>query len=348
MKLKQQAYLLSGLILIALLALTITGLWTLRIASNLDNKARVTESFKSAYSILIEIEKMASDGTLEDTQAKQLATRLLRNNIYHDSEYVYVADEKMMFVAAPHDPEIHDTSFHEFRDERGNSVGQIILNALSRSGSGIIEYTWTQKQADGSVEDKLSIAQKTPRWNWVVGTGIGSQEANARFWATAQWQLILCLIIAASILTTVIIAIRKILAVLGGEPQEVNNAVKAVADGNVQASYDNVAPRGSIYHAVQLMSRSLAELITNLDRSMQALRIELAQVESRSGSIARLTDTQQQSTAMIATAMTEMASLCEITWPTQPEIPQVIPMRQIVRVSILKHSSIIRLIILKG
>ncbi|MGF1721524.1 methyl-accepting chemotaxis protein [Vibrio kyushuensis] len=308
MKLKTQAYLLSGLILIALLALTMTGLWTLRVASNIDNKARVTELFKSAYSILTEVEKMAADGTLNDEQAKQLATRLLRNNIYKDNEYVYVADENMIFVAAPHDPEIHDTSFHEFKDGSGNSVGQIILNELSRSGRGIIEYTWTQKQPDGSIEEKLSIAQKTPRWNWVVGTGIGFNEANARFWATAQWQLFLCLVIAGGILAVVIISIRKILALLGGEPQEVSDAVQAVANGDIQISFENTAPNGSIYHAVQQMSRSLAELVTNLDSSMHALRGELSQVEARAGSIATLTDTQQQSTAMIATAMTEMAS----------------------------------------
>ena len=34
MKLKTQAYILSAIILVALLALTATGLWTLRVASN--------------------------------------------------------------------------------------------------------------------------------------------------------------------------------------------------------------------------------------------------------------------------------------------------------------------------
>jgi methyl-accepting chemotaxis protein len=41
---------------------------------------------------------------------------------------------------------------------------------------------------------------------------------------------------------------------------------------------------------------------------MHALRGELANVEDRAASIAQLTDSQQQSTEMIATAMTEMAS----------------------------------------
>ncbi|EGQ7699291.1 methyl-accepting chemotaxis protein [Vibrio vulnificus] len=308
MRLKTQAYLLSGIILIALLALTATGLWTLRVASNLDNKARVTELFRSAYSILTEVEKMAVEGKMSEPEAKALATRLLRNNIYKDNEYVYVADEKMIFIATPLDPQLHGTSFHDFRDGNGNSVGQLILDVLGRKTGQLVEYTWTQKLADGSIEEKLSIAERTPHWGWVVGTGIGFNEVNARFWSTAQWQLVLCLVIAGTILGGLIVSINKMLNLLGGEPNDVRNAVQDVAKGRIQTSFDNKAPQGSIYQAVQEMSLSLAEMISNLERSMHALRDELASVESRSDTISNLTATQQQSTAMIATAMTEMAS----------------------------------------
>ncbi len=308
MKLKTQAYLLSGIILVALLALTATGLWTLRVASNMDNKARVTELFKSAYSILTEVEKMAIDGTLEEQQAKQLATRLLRNNIYKDNEYVYVADENMTFVATPLDPQLHGTSFNDFKDGDGNSVGQLIQRVLGNRTGQIIEYTWTQKLPDGTIEEKLSIAEKTPHWGWVVGTGIGFNEVNARFWSTAQWQLFLCVVIAGLILSSLIASIKRMLALLGGEPKDVREAVQAVAEGRIQTSFETQATDGSIYHAVQQMSKSLAELVSNLNASMLALRGELQRVEDRSGSIAQLTETQQQSTEMIATAMTEMAS----------------------------------------
>ncbi|KII77601.1 methyl-accepting chemotaxis protein [Vibrio renipiscarius] len=308
MKLKTQAYILSGIILTALLALTVTGLWTLRVASNLDNKARVTELFKSAYSILTEVEQMAVEGALEEDEAKALATRLLRNNIYKDNEYVYVADENMFFVATPLDPQLHGTSFNDFRDGSGNSVGQLIQRELGHTTNQIVEYTWTQRLEDGTIEEKLSIAEKTPHWGWVVGTGIGFNEVNARFWSTAQWQLLLCFAVASGILGVLIVSIRKMLALLGGEPQDVRNAVQAVAQGDIQASFEQPAPKGSIYEAVQQMSLSLAQLVSNLDASMIALRQELANVEDRAGSISSLTETQQQSTEMIATAMTEMAS----------------------------------------
>lgn len=308
MKLKTQAYLLSAIILAALLALTATGLWTLRVASNLDNKARVTELFNSAYSILTEVEKLTQEGKMSEPEAKALATRLMRNNLYKDNEYVYVADENMTFVATPLDPQLHDTSFHDFKDGKGNSVGRLIQDVLRHQSGKLVEYTWTQKQADGSIEEKLSIARKTPHWGWVVGTGIGLNEVNARFWSTAQWQLSLCVVIAVVILSLLLVAIRKILLIIGGEPNEVRSAVQAVAQGRIRREFAIKAPKESIYGAVQQMSSSLADLVAKLEQSMVALRSELAGAGTRAKSIAELTDSQQQSTAMIATAMTEMAS----------------------------------------
>ncbi|WP_258185593.1 methyl-accepting chemotaxis protein [Vibrio splendidus] len=258
--------------------------------------------------MLTEVEKMAIDGTLEEQQAKQLATRLLRNNIYKDNEYVYVADENMTFVATPLDPQLHGTSFNDFKDGDGNSVGQLIQRVLGNRTGQIIEYTWTQKLPDGTIEEKLSIAEKTPHWGWVVGTGIGFNEVNARFWSTAQWQLFLCVVIAGLILSSLIVSIKRMLALLGGEPKDVREAVQAVAEGRIQTSFETQAINGSIYHAVQQMSKSLADLVSNLNASMLALRGELQRVEDRAGAIAQLTETQQQSTEMIATAMTEMAS----------------------------------------
>ncbi len=143
---------------------------------------------------------------------------------------------------------------------------------------------------------------------WYVGTGISFDEVNERFWSTAQWQLALCLIIAAAILTLLIVSMRRILTLLGGEPSEVSEAVQAVARGEIQTNFETDAPKGSIYYSVQQMSQSLAQLVSNLTSSMLALRSELSNVEGRAGSIAELTDSQQQSTEMIATAMTEMAS----------------------------------------
>lgn len=308
MKLKNQSYVLATIIFCSLILMTATGLWTLRVASTIDNKSRVTEIFQTTYNLITNMENMVEEGKIEESKAKELTITILRNNIYKDNEYVYVADENLTFLAAPLDPQLHDTSFHEFRDSEGRSVGQILENAINQNPNGMAEYTWSLKMPDGSIDKKLSIAEKTHKWNWIVGTGIGETEVNERFWATAQWQFGLAFIIASLILSILMIAIKRMLALLGGEPHDVRSAIQTVAAGQIVTQFDTKAPEGSIYQAVQTMNLSLAELVEHLTQSMIALKDELSDVHSRSGTVSQLTEDQHQSTEMIATAITEMAS----------------------------------------
>ena len=118
MKLKTQSYLLATIILSALVAITVVGLWTLKTSSSADNKSRVTEVFQTTYNFINEMEKMVAAGELEEAKAKQIAIQVLRNNIYKDNEYVYVADENLIFLAAPLDPQLHGTSFNDFKDSK--------------------------------------------------------------------------------------------------------------------------------------------------------------------------------------------------------------------------------------
>ncbi|OIN29385.1 hypothetical protein AWH66_2021010 [Vibrio barjaei] len=75
----------------------------------------------------------------------------------------------------------HGTSFHDFKDSAGQSVADIILSKLGNTTGMLVEYSWPQKLPSGNIEDKLSIAKRTPHWNWVVGTRIGINEVNERF-----------------------------------------------------------------------------------------------------------------------------------------------------------------------
>ncbi|MGV2990352.1 methyl-accepting chemotaxis protein [Vibrio sp. E150_011] len=308
MKLKTQTYLLSAIILSAMIVVTVTGLWALRLASDSDNKARVTELFTSAYSTVVQLEILADEGVISVDDAKMIATRVLRNNIYKDNEYVYVADEHMKFIAAPLDPQLHGTSFHDFTDSSGNSVGNIIMTALGGRQGHLVEYEWSQKLPDGSVESKLSIAERTPKWQWVVGTGIGFNEVNQRFWSTAQWQLGLCAFILLGIFSILWVSLRRIMSILGGEPSDVLRSVQSVASGNIETTFSQQAVNGSIYHSIQQMNFSLAALLSSIEKVTYSIRNQLTETDKRASSIANLTQTQQQSTEMIATAMTEMAS----------------------------------------
>jgi methyl-accepting chemotaxis protein len=306
MSLRVKIWILTGLIFIGLLGIMLIGLFTLRYASNLDNGARVEQLLNSTYASVIQMENLAATGKLDEAKAKEFATQILRNNIYHSSEYVYVADEKLNFVATPLDPQLQGTSFHEFKDGNGKSVGDILQNAVNSANGKLARYRWTQKQADGSIEDKLSIARITPRWHWVVGTGIGFNEANARFWETAKWQLLICILVALVIVVPVFVFAFRLERGLGGELRDVLELVRKVAAGDLRENnFYSSAPEESIYGSVLRMRHNLRDMMARISQAVASLHNISDQIVHKAETSSAMAENQSVSTSKIAASAEE-------------------------------------------
>lgn len=305
MSLRVKIWILSAQIFIGLLGIMLIGLYTVRYTSNQDNAARVEQLLNSTYATVIQMEQMAARGEMDDETAKKIAATLLRNNIYHKSEYVYVADEKLNFVAAPLDPQIHGTSFHEFKDGKGRSVGEILQKAVEKANGQLARYEWTKKLDDGTIEDKLSIAKLSPRWNWVVGTGIGFNEVNERFWETAKWQLTVCLLVMLAIVVPVVIFARKLDSGLGAELKEVLTLVRAVASGDLTERNVHNAPEDSIYGSVVRMRHALREVIGGISQMVSRLHSISDDIVHKAETSTAMAEDQSVNTIKIASSAEE-------------------------------------------
>jgi len=305
MSLRVKIWILSAQIFIGLLGIMLIGLYTVRYTSNQDNAARVEQLLNSTYATVIQMEQMAARGELDDETAKKIATTLVRNNIYHKSEYVYVADEKLDFIAAPLDPQIHGTSFHEFKDGKGNSVGELLQKAVNKANGQLARYKWTQKQADGSIENKLSIAKLSPRWKWAVGTGIGFNEVNARFWETAKWQLTVCLLVMLFIVVPVVLFARKLDRGLGAELKEVLTLVRAVASGDLTERNVHQAEEDSIYGSVVRMRYALRDVISGISQMVSRLHSISDDIVHKAETSTAMAEDQSINTIKIASSAEE-------------------------------------------
>lgn len=305
MSLRVKIWIVSAQILLGLLGMMLIGLFTVRYSSNLDNAARVEQLLNTTYATVIQMEQMAARGEMNDETAKKIATQILRNNTYHKSEYVYVADEQMNFVAAPLDPQLHGTSFHEFKDGNGRSVGEILLKAVGKAQGQTAKYNWTQKQTDGSIEDKLSIAKLSPRWKWVVGTGIGFNEVNARFWETAKWQLGVCILVMLVIVVPVVMFARKLDTGLGAELKEVLILVRAVASGDLTERNAHPAPEDSIYGSVVRMRHALRDMLGSISVMVSRLHEISDDIVHKAETSTAMAEDQSANTIKIASSAEE-------------------------------------------
>ena len=305
--LKTKITLFAIAMFIALSAIALLGLQSLRHASESDNIARINQLMKSTTNIVEQFELMVKSNQLEEAQAKKLAIQVLRENKYHDSEYVYVVDNKLDFVATPHDPELHGTSFNDFKDASGNSIGRMVEKLVGNTTNKIITYHWDSVR-DGETVDLTSVVQKTPLFGWYVGTGISAKEVDERYWNTAKWLLGLSMLIAIALTFAIARFGSSLTNALGGEIDEVIGIVKNVSRGNLNSHIRQDAPPESIIAAMHYMQQGLRGVVGGIKGVTDSLKNQSVDNESRSVELDKLTRSLNEETQMVASAITELTA----------------------------------------
>ncbi len=308
MSLRARIMIFVGVLFIALLSIAILGLQVLSKSSESDNIARINQLMKSTTNIVEQFEIFAADKRMTTEEAKAYATQILRENKYHKSEYVYIVDNNMNFIAAPHDPQLHDTSFNEFKDAYNRSVGQMVESLVGDKTNEIITYHWVSER-EGDMVGLTSVVQKTEDWGWYVGTGISYAEANERYWSSASWLLSLSIIIA-TILAIILGRFGLVTSnALGAEINDVHRIVMKVSRGKLkQDPKFSEASDDSVVGAINYMQHSLQELVQGVKSVIDTLHVQSDNSEKSSISLDNLTKTMNSETQVVASAITELTA----------------------------------------
>ena len=308
MQLKAKILAFVIVLFLSLLSVAILGLQVLTQASETDNIARINQLMKSTANIVEQFEKLSDKKGLSEQQAKIFATQILRENKYHASEYVYVVDEKLNFVATPHDPQLHGTSFNDFKDADGQSIGQLVARLVGRKTNQIITYHWNSER-DGQVVDLTSVVQKTPQWGWYIGTGISYAEADARYWGTAKWLLSLSIIIAVVLSAALARFGLALNNALGAEIGDVHQLVLKVSRGDLkQDPKFSDANSESVVGAINYMQVALQEVMQGIKSVAYSLHNQTDDSKRRAGELDDLTRAMNEETQMVASAITELTA----------------------------------------
>jgi len=293
---------------LSLVGIAMLGLQVLSQSSEADNIARINQILKSTASTIIQFEAMAERGDLTEAKAKELATQILRENKYKKGEYVYVVDEKLDFIAAPYDPQIHGTSFINFKDASGKSIGKMVERLVGSNTGTIITYYWDSKR-DGVVVDLTSVVLKTPKWGWYVGNGISSAEADARYWSTAKWLLSLSIIIAV-VLSAALARFGLLLNLaLGAEVNAVRKAVIKVSRGDLKQNTDFLkADEKSVVGAVNYMQAGLRKVVLGIKGVTDNLHQQTDSSQKRSVELDDLAKAMSDETQIVASAVTQLTA----------------------------------------
>ena len=137
----------------------------------------------TAYSILAAVEK-EGDLTLEEKQQK--AAALIKALRYgpENKDYFWINDMHPTMVMHPYKPQLDGKDLSGFKDPNGKKLFVEFVNTCRENGEGFVDYYWPKYGAD-KPQPKLSFVKLFKPWNWVIGTGVYMEVAEAKLQASS-------------------------------------------------------------------------------------------------------------------------------------------------------------------
>jgi methyl-accepting chemotaxis protein len=160
-----------GLTLIGFAASFVSEISALSSDTMAARQAKVRNVVESAHSLLAHYAKLAADGVLTETQARDAAKAAVAAIRYDGQEYVFINDYDGVMLMNPFSPQLVGKDLSASKDAGGKLFVRAMMDVVRDSGEGMVDYQWT-KAGGTEAQPKLSYVKGFGPWRWMVGSGI--------------------------------------------------------------------------------------------------------------------------------------------------------------------------------
>jgi methyl-accepting chemotaxis protein len=123
-----------------------------------------------------------------DEEKKAQALRIIKSMRYAGDNYLWINDMVPTMVMHPMKPSMDGSNLADYKDPNGKKLFVEFVKVCEKDGQGFVDYMWPKPGEDKPVA-KLSFVRLFKPWNWVVGTGVYLETAEARFKEEARKQI---------------------------------------------------------------------------------------------------------------------------------------------------------------
>ena len=198
-KWKRQKWLPLLLISIALFIVFNTYYSMPKLQSNLmqEKQNQIEDHTRIGVSILSHFHSMEQEGILNRNEAQQQAKKLIRSlrfgPLYKD--YFWINTHEPKLVVHPFRPDLEDLDLEAAGEEEKHQLFTAFVDTVEREGGGFVEYQWQYYDEAGREEPKISYVTDFEPWNWIIGTGLYTDDIEES--VTAQRNINFIFIITA-------------------------------------------------------------------------------------------------------------------------------------------------------
>jgi methyl-accepting chemotaxis protein len=94
-----------------------------------------------------------------------------------NQDYFFIIDTDAKMVMHPIKPELNGKSMGDFQDPKGKKLFAEMVGVSREKGEGYVHYMW-EKPGEKNPVPKTSYVKLFKDWNWIVGTGIYTDDID--------------------------------------------------------------------------------------------------------------------------------------------------------------------------
>lgn len=276
-------------------------------------KSEIKSEVQSAISIISTCYDSYKSGDMTEEEAKSKALTIIRGMRYGDdnSGYFWIDDTNYNLVMHPILPEQEGNNRKDLTDKNGVKIIQEIMKVAKTGGYNEFYFT----KSDGkTVAPKVAYSQEFEAWNWVITTGIYTDDIQGivdnsnglvrvnDLSRNTVWFLVGCgAILLVITLVAVYLCLNKLIKIIGIAKEQ----LLELADGNLTSELNGkVAERDDELGA---MIRSTNQTIQSFRGSISAVKDAVDSVSTGSNTIKDMTKGAVDATNQVTEAIENVA-----------------------------------------
>jgi methyl-accepting chemotaxis protein len=178
---------------------------------------------------------------------------------------------------------------------------------VKAKGAGFVDYLWPKPGAEEGVP-KISYVMGFQPWGWVIGSGIYTDDVEAKFRADAIKLLIWGLGISGFIGLSLMLVSRNIINTLGGDPSVASEVTRRIAAGDLATPVNCSAnDKSSLLANISMMQETLRSVISSITSNAQQVSTAADQLLHASEEVADRARQQSDAASSMAASVEEMA-----------------------------------------
>jgi methyl-accepting chemotaxis protein len=154
---------------------------------------KVAEAYKEKLKNIVDltyntIQSTYNRSNLTDNEKKQSALKIVKDMRYNKDGYIWINDMHPRMVMHPIKPALNGQDLSGYKDPNGKHLFNEFVKVCRENGEGFVDYMWPKPGYDKPVQ-KLSYVRLFKPWNWIVGTGVYLEVAEAQFMDDAKKEI---------------------------------------------------------------------------------------------------------------------------------------------------------------